>query len=865
VSERPPYRLPREVLPRHYALVLEPDLATARFEGEATIDLDVVAQAHELVLNAADLDIASAELRLPGTGTSDERTLPLTVAMVPEEEQVALRVGEALSPGPGQLHIKFSGQLNDKLRGLYRSKYRAADGSDQWLAVTQFESSDARRAFPCWDEPDFKASFGMTIVADEHLTALSNGALVSSEPAGEGKTRHTFADTIRMSTYLVAMAVGPFKMTDPVDVGGVPLRIGYVPGREALTGLAEKTAVHALQFLSTYFSIPYPAEKLDHIAIPDFAAGAMENLGLVTYRETALLVPDDAAQAERERVATVVAHETAHMWFGDLVTMQWWEGTWLNEAFATFMELLTTDAFDPTWEIWANFGVDRVAALATDSLRSTRAIEYPVGRPDEAEDMFDIITYEKGASVLRMLERYLGGPVFRQGLGYYLDKHRLGNTVTTDLWDALEHVSGQPLRAAMSTWVNQPGHPAVRAELADDGTTLRLSQRRFLLDGTEEPSQLWALPLTLRYAGPDGSVRHAHMLMDQPSATIALDAEPSWVVVNESAWGVYRSHYSEPLREKLFAHLDQLDERERLSLVSDIWTATIAGELPLGAPIQLWRLLPGDRGPDLWWTVSSGLGLLGLVCQEGQLPGVRELVRELAAPTFATLGWGKAGGPAPGPREARLRARLVTMLGTLGADPDVRAEARRRLGAEDGTASLPPDLATAVANAVAAGGGAAEWDLLYARHKSARTPQDETRYLHALAAFEDPAMLERTAEFVFSGEVRLQDAPFLLGGLLSQRHGAVTGWEAIESHWDEIAKAWPSKLLLRSLESLPGLAGGGQEVAERALDWLARHPVRLGASRLAQSQERLRINLAFGRRVSEELTGVLGRPAGSSA
>ena len=279
-------------------------------------------------------------------------------------------------------------------------------------------------------------------------------------------------------------------------------------------------------------------------------------------------------------------------------------------------------------------------------------------------------------------------------------------------------------------------------------------------------------------------------------------------------------------------------------------------------PVQLWGLLSGDRGPDLWWTISSGLGLLGLVCPDSQLPGVRSLARDLAGPNFADLGWGTPGTQAASPRLAQLRARLVTLLGTLGADPEVRDEARRRLMAADENGEpLPPDLATAVAHVVAAGGGAAQWEDLYARHQKAKTPQDETRYLMALTTFEDPELLGRTADLVFSGDVRVQDAPFLLGGLLSQRHGAPLGWAAIESHWEEMAKVWPSKLTLRALESLPGLAAAGESTAHRALEWLDSHPIGLGSSRLAQSQERLRINLGFGRRVSDELGRVLAGPA----
>lgn len=867
MSERPPYRLPRTVLPRHYALVFEPDLERACFDGEATIDLDVAEQVTEVVLNATELEIKSARVLLAGSSSGPAREVGARARMVEDEQQAVLALSEPVAAGPAQLHIKFSGILNDKLHGFYRSKYKGADGQEHWLAVTQFESTDARRAFPCWDEPDFKASFGVTIVAAPGLTVLSNGALVKAQADGDGRTRHVFADTIEMSTYLVAMAVGDFELTPEVDVDGVPVRVGYVPGRQDLTALAQKAAVHALSFLSDYFGIPYPASKLDHIAIPDFAAGAMENLGLVTYRETALLVPEEASQPERERVVTVVAHETAHMWFGDLVTMKWWEGTWLNEAFATFMELLATDEFDKDWDIWANFGVDRVAALATDGLRNTRPIEYRVGRPVEAEDMFDIITYEKGASVLRMLERYLGAPQFRQGLSHYLDKHRLGNTVTTDLWDALEHVSGQPLRDAMNTWVNQPGHPAVRATLSDDGRELNLSQRRFLLDGSEpDASQLWTVPLTLRYSTGDGALRHEQFLMDKAQASLSLEAKPEWLLVNESAWGVYRSLYDETLRSRLFSNLSQLDERERLSLVADIWAATIAGQEHLSVPIDLWHRLSTDKGPDVWWTIANGLGLLSLLAPEADLVPLRELVRSLAGPNFAELGWGSLDDEVRGPRRARLRARLVTMLGTLGGDEEVRGHARRLLevsGAE-GT-PLPADLATAIANVVASGGGPAEWDLLHKFYKGARTPQDETRFLHALAGFEDAELLERTLDLVFSGDVRLQDAPFVLGGILNQRQGAARAWETVEAHWGRLAEDWPSKLVLRMLESLPGLAAAGDDVAQRALGWLESHPIEVGSQRLAQSKERLAVNLEFRRRVASELAGVLGSPGTTRA
>jgi puromycin-sensitive aminopeptidase len=865
VTERPPYRLPRHVLPQHYAVTWEPDFANASFSGEETVDLEVKEATSELVLHAVELDLAGARVLVPGG-----RELEAKVSYVPEEEQAVLSFGEALRPGPAQLQVRFSGKLNDLLRGFYRSKYKGPEGKEAWVAVTQFESTDARRAFPCWDEPDLKATFQVTVVADGDLTALSNARELSSEVLADGRKRTRFADTIKMSTYLVAVAIGPFRLTDAKIVEGVPLRVGCAPGRENLVGFAEKAAAHALSFLSGYFSLPYPGDKLDHVAVPDFAAGAMENLGLVTYRETALLVPEASAQVERQRVASVVAHETSHMWFGDLVTMRWWEGIWLNEAFATFMELLSTDAFEPRWEIWTSFGADRLSALGTDSLRASRAIEYPVGRPEEADDMFDTITYDKGCSVLRMIERYLGDETFRRGLRIYLERHQFANTKTTDLWDALEEASGVPVTTTMGSWVGQAGHPLVSATLSGPAT-LQLSQQRFLLDGGENAGERWVVPVTLRYGTAGGTRRH-QLLLDGPSAAVTLEAEPDWVLVNEGAWGVYRSGYSDELRERLVANLDQLDARERLGLAGDTWSLAVAGKLPLGAALALWGRLREDRDPDVWWSVQGGLGLLDLVCLEKERPLVQQLARTLGSGLFASLGWPVAAsdGNEEPPRTARLRSRLVALLGTLGHDEAVRDEARRRLeAASSGGPALPPDLATAVAQVVAAGGSEAEWDLLYARYKEATTPQDEIRYLMALAGFAEPALLSRSLELAFSGEVRTQDAPFLVMGVLGQREGCTIAWDALEAHWEDVLARWPKNAMPRVLEALPSLAAGGEGAARRAAAWIDAHPVPRGGLKVAQSLERLQVNLAFAKRVAPDLAqaveGALSGAAGGPA
>ncbi|MCY3643422.1 MAG: M1 family metallopeptidase, partial [Acidimicrobiaceae bacterium] len=408
-------RLPGGVVPRHYAIKLEPDLGEAAFAGSVAIDIDFSEPSSTITLNAAELDIVNACLV-----TAGNETVELDAVLDAESERLTLsrRGGnDEFGPGPARLDIAFTGVLNDQLHGFYRSTYTDDSGATHTIATTQFESTDARRAFPCFDEPALKATFATTLVVEEGLLAVSNTAETDRESMPDGRVSVRFATTMPMSTYLVAFVVGPLEVTDPIDCGGVPVRVVHRPGRGDQTGFALDVAAHALKWFSDYYGLPYPSDKLDLVAIPDFAFGAMENLGCVTFREVLLLVDETAAsQPELQRVADVINHELAHMWFGDLVTMAWWEGIWLNEAFATFMETACSDAYRPDWRVWSTFCRSRASALSTDALGTTRAVEYPVHSPAEAEDMFDVITYEKGAALVRMLEQYLGAETFRAGV-----------------------------------------------------------------------------------------------------------------------------------------------------------------------------------------------------------------------------------------------------------------------------------------------------------------------------------------------------------------------------------------------------------------------------------------------------------------
>ena len=494
-----PYRLPRHVVPMRYDLRLEPDLPGAKFSGQETITLTIHQPTADIVLNAIELDIVSAQIE-GGSGSMRQATIALDASL----ERCHLTFTEPLLPGTWRLTIAFRGTLNDKLRGFYRSTYKDERGTTHSLAATQFEATDARRAFPCWDEPDFKAVFATTLVIDPTLTAVSNSSIATETLAG-GKKAVRFADTIKMSTYLVAFIVGRIEPTEPVMIGQTPLRLWAIPGKKHLTRFGQDIAAASLSFFESYYGIPYPGDKLDLLAIPDFASGAMENLGAITYRETALLVDrQSATHGELERVADVVAHENAHMWFGDLVTMSWWNGLWLNEAFATFMEMLAVDAWKPEWKRWDNFGVARAAAFSVDGLHSTRPIEFPVQAPKDAEAMFDVLTYEKGASVLRMLEQHIGPTVFRDGVRDYLHTHAYGNADTNDLWVSLGKLAKQPVPELMDGWIFQPGFPLVTANVSPS-SELTITQQRFSYL-SEDPVRPDTRP-AVEYSTPDSGHR----------------------------------------------------------------------------------------------------------------------------------------------------------------------------------------------------------------------------------------------------------------------------------------------------------------------------------------------------------------------
>ena len=514
-----------------------------------------------------------------------------------------------------------------------------------------------------------------------------------------------------MSTYLVAFIVGPFEATDPVDVDGVPLRIIHPIGKGHLTSFALESGAFSLKYFTDYYGIPYPGEKLDLVAVPDFAFGAMENLGCVTFREVILLVDTErATQPELLRIADVIAHELAHMWFGDLVTMEWWNGIWLNEAFATFMAAMCTDAFNPEWRRWDQFSLERSAAFDVDSLQKTRPIEYEVKSPADADGMFDLLTYEKGGSVLRMLEQHLGPDRFRDGIRHYLKKHEYANTETSDLWDALEEVTGEPVRSTMDAWIYQRGYPLVNVKQCDGCDKTILTQNRFFYKSPEDADEtVWPIPMGIRYADSDGNLGSMKMLMTEDDVEVAELASARWVNANGGSNGFYRVSYSPDLMTSLRDAMGEMEAIERYSLADDQWAAMAAGSSSAIDYLNLAEGYSGEDDLDVWTLLTRNLASLERILDdEAARSRMRSRLGTLYSAGLSRLGWDPRDGDSP--RDLELRGLLCRSLGITARDEDAMARLRELHDGYLTGAAIEPNLAAASANAVAIVGSASDYE-----------------------------------------------------------------------------------------------------------------------------------------------------------
>jgi len=869
------FRLAREVKPTHYHVHILPDLVRANFRGEVVVELELKHQRPSIELHAADITIDHAEIAPRGEKARKALAKPIlpsakpvgppinqvAVAIVPHgaRETVEVKFLRPVGPGKVALSLAYHGNLQERLRGLYMAKV-----GDEKYAFTQLEAADARRFFPCFDEPELKARFTFSVTARAGLTVLSNNPLERSVNNTNGTTTFHFRTTPKLSTYLCALAVGELDGSAARPAGKTPVRVWHVPGKRHLTGFALEAAVQSLARLEKYFGLPYPYEKLDLVAVPDFEAGAMENAGAVFFRETLLLVdPATISLGEKKRVAEVIAHELAHMWFGNLVTMKWWDDLWLNEAFATWMAFKVVDEWKPEWRMWNNFEPHRAAALALDALANTHPVYAEVENAAQATENFDAITYEKGASVVRMIEHYLGPQKFRAGVQAYIREHRESNAVAADLWNALEKASGQPVAQIVRAWVRQPGFPLVSFERGGEGTEVALAvkQERFKASPTtrfaDGAGSTWPLPMVVKFGASGRSPRVERFLLRRAKENIPVPGgkHAPWYYGNVGEGGFYRVLHDPACLAALAPDLaTSLTAVERMGLLGHQWAIVRAGRARIASFLDLVTALGGETDYEVLDAIAGPLSFIDDQIVDAVGPECRAPFQGWLAETFgaawAEVGWDTSAGD--GDERNLRRGSVLRILGLVAEDREIAAGAVPRFERYlKNRASIEPNLVDPLIAIVARDGD----DARFARFRQAigqsRTPQESRRFQLALGDFRKLDIARRAAELTLTPEIPTQDVGFLLMRLLGNRAAREMTWEFIQANWAALAKRLPPMMVSRVIEATAALQT--REYRKQVAVFFRAHPIETATRALKLALERFDLNEELRRRASRDL------------
>ena len=855
------HRLPDTVQPERYRIELRPDLRRFTFRGEESVSIRVLQPVKTIELNALDLQVTQAALQA-GNG-------PLVPAakieLLKPAERLRLTFAKSIPKGTATLHLVFDGTLNDELAGFYRSRYTMENGSEGYMAATQFESTDARRAFPCWDEPATKATFDLSLVVPDGMAAVSNTPVAQEKDLGDGTRLVRFAETPRMASYLLAFVVGPLATIEGKARTGTKVGVWALPDRIAHGRWALEESTRILDYLNEYYGVPYPLPKLDHISLQDFAAGAMENWGAITYRERILLLdPSTSSTQTRQNITGVMAHETAHMWFGDLVTMAWWDDLWLNESFATWMGTKTVGALHPDWQMWTQFlSMETVHGLDLDGLRSSHPIEVPVKDPAEIREIFDDISYAKGASILRMLEQFLGESTFRRGIRNYLKAHRYGNTRTEDLWRALGAASGQPVGPLMGTWTRQTGFPLLDVHVTREGgdAKLALSQSRFLYShilGSSKDAARWKIPVRIARAG---STKTTSFLMEKKTESLTLgrsrrSPDSDWIKVNAGQSGFYRVNYpaDEWKRLRNAVVSGELSPDDRIGLQNDAYDLMRAGYLPATTLLELTSAYRGEEDATGWRMIADSLhDLETLVSSEPYLARFDAYVRDLFRPAGERSGWEPKEGE--GHLDALKRTTVLYALGHHEDRGSLEEAARRFARYLKDPSTLHPDLRGLVYALVAQEADESTYETLWELERKAALQEEQVRLLVALSQPRDKSLLQETLRRSLTDAVRSQDAVIVITNVagIRPRVGLDMAWSFVKDNWDELYRRYAeSGFLIRRLVHIAEeftTADAAKDV-ERFFRTREAPEVRRAVQ---QAIEKIRVNAAWRKRNAKEL------------
>lgn len=754
-----PGKLPKDVVPLQYSAHIMPDVAGNAFRGTQTVEIEVLKTTSTIMLNADNLDIDSASLSGKDIGK-------LTLKPIVDKAQQTLRfdLPRPLAPGKYALDLSFTGQITREARGLFYVNYKAG-GTDKKLIATTMAPTDARRMLPSWDEPAFRARFKLTVDVPDNFTAYSTTPIEKQEPLGKGMQRVTFGNTPKMPSYLVVLVAGEMERItakqDSVEIGVVTTE-----GKGASAVFPLQASRDLLRYYNHYFGIPYPLPKLDQIAIPGGFNGAMENWGAVVYNEPTLLYdPKKSPERVKKFTFNINAHELAHQWFGNLVTMAWWDNLWLNEGFASWMAAKATQHFHPEWRPYLDDIAEREYVMNLDARKTTHPIQTPIDNEEQAAAAFDAITYSKGQAFLRMLEAYLGEDNFRKGIRAYMAKHQYSNTTSSDLWAALEKASGKPVEKLASDWTTQPGFPLIKVEQAcEDGKRkITLSQEQYRLDEPASEKRLWNVPLQV------GTVNGKAWttLLSNASTTITQASCEGALVVDPYSVGYFRVHYDPASFHALAAQAPQLPDSTRLRLLADSWSLVLAGRMQLDAYLDLARSYANEPRPAVWDALLSHLRTVSsLMRGEPEQAMIRRFFIDLARPKLASLGFDEKPGESS--EDAQLRGMLATSLARAGDQKAITQGKARFARYLDNPSSVPPSMIDFVTLTAGRYADAATYDALAARAANASNSEERNRFGRALTSAEDPKLAARTLQMLLTPQTPPDLVPYIIAGVSSE-------------------------------------------------------------------------------------------------
>lgn len=771
--ENTPGKLPKEVVPTEYAVRIVPNLEKLTFTGTATIKLNVRAPVRELVLNALELEVTAATIDgklLPQSAIKAESRRELVRIVLPKELPFVFHT----------LELSFEGKINQQGQGLFYARYQEqGTGAKKMVLGTQFEATDARRFFPCWDEPSFRSRFQLTVVVPENWLAVSNMP-IESETKTDGGKEVRFEMTPPMSTYLNVFVAGELDVIE-TRAAFTRIRVITTKGKAEWGRYALESTVKVLKYYNDYFGRPYPLPKLDQIAIPGGFGGAMENWGGITYFESILLFdPEKSSEATKQNVFEVIAHEVAHMWFGDLVTMAWWDNLWLNEGFATWMGTKCSAHFNPQWEVWLRrnqprdparrSGIAREQAMEGDARSTTHPIQQPIATEAEANSAFDDITYKKGMSFIRMLESFLGEDVFRKGIRGYIAKHKLSNTTTADLWNALSEASGKPVGEIAAAWTERPGFPLVTVKREGDKVTL--SQERFTVQFQDQSSFKWKIPLTYFVSGSEPVSR----LMTAKTDVLENIPADRALKLNSGGAGNYRVEYDEASWKLLLGVFPQLSVEDRVNLLSDAWALVQANRAPFSLYLSLIDRLPSATELAEQEQIINAFDFVNrLLLGTPEREKFRGYARSVLRRSFNAVGWEtKQNEPV---KTANLRASVIAGLGDLD-DSEISAGCRERFEKYlKDPASLPPNLRPAVLGVVGRSADEKIWNQLHDLGMKTTSVEEKQNYYYALAGATNPELVKRTLPIALSDELPTSRAAFLVTRVARQSEHPEIAWD----------------------------------------------------------------------------------------